>query len=28
MLNHDIADIATFDQGFDAIPGIRRVALT
>jgi predicted nucleic acid-binding protein len=28
MLNHDIQDIATFDEGFDAIPGVRRVALT
>jgi predicted nucleic acid-binding protein len=28
MLNHDIEDIATFDQGFDAIPGIRRVVMT
>lgn len=28
MLNHDIEDIATFDQGFDAIPGIRRFVMT
>ena len=28
MLNHDLEEIATFDEGFDAIPGIRRVALT
>jgi predicted nucleic acid-binding protein len=27
MLNHDIRDIATFDGGFDAIPGIRRLDL-
>ena len=27
MLNHEIADIATFDQGFDRIDGIRRVRL-
>lgn len=27
MLNHDIGDIATFDQGFDSIAGIRRFAL-
>ena len=27
MLNHDIEDIATFDGGFDAIPGMRRFAL-
>ena len=27
MLNHDLRDIATFDRGFDAIPGIRRVVL-
>jgi len=25
MLNHDIVQIATFDEGFDAIPGITRV---
>ncbi len=28
MLNHDIARIATFDEDFDAIPGITRVNLT
>lgn len=28
MLNHDIDEIATFDQGFDVIPGIRRFALS
>lgn len=27
MLNHDIAEIATFDDGFDRIEGISRVAL-
>ena len=27
MLNHEITDIATFDQGFDAIAGIRRLRL-
>ncbi len=27
MLNHDIVDVATFDRGFDAIPGIRRLSL-
>jgi hypothetical protein len=27
MLNHDIGRIATFDDGFDAIPGISRMAL-
>src|SRR5262245_55146200 len=27
MLNHDIAEIATFDEGFDRIAGIRRVPL-
>ena len=27
MLNHDISDIATFDEGFDAFAGITRVAL-
>ena len=27
MLNHDIEEIATFDQGFDSIAGIRRFAL-
>ena len=27
MLNHDIAEIATFDAGFDDIPGIRRIPL-
>jgi hypothetical protein len=27
MMNHDIEHIATFDVGFDAIPGIQRVAL-
>lgn len=25
MLNHEVAEIATFDEGFDRIPGIRRV---
>lgn len=28
MLNHDIGEIATFDEGFDAIPGIRRFAMS
>ncbi len=28
MLNYDIDEIATFDAGFDAIPGIRRFALS
>jgi uncharacterized protein len=27
MLNHDISEIATFDEGFDALDGITRVAL-
>ena len=27
MLNHDIADIATFDEGFDTVDGIKRVNL-
>jgi len=27
MLNHDIVEIATFDEGFDAVGGITRVAL-
>ena len=27
MLNHDIAEIASFDQGFDGIEGIRRLDL-
>jgi predicted nucleic acid-binding protein len=27
MLNHDIVEIATFDEGFDAVAGITRVAL-
>ena len=27
MLNHDISEIATFDEGFDAFDGITRVAL-
>ena len=27
MLNHDVTDIATFDRGFDAIPGVSRVPL-
>lgn len=27
MLNHDVTDIATFDTGFDRVPGVRRVAL-
>ncbi len=27
MLNHDISEIATFDGGFDAFDGVRRVAL-
>ena len=27
MLNHDVSDIATFDEGFNAIDGITRVAL-
>jgi uncharacterized protein len=27
MLNHDVSEIATFDEGFDALDGIKRVAL-
>lgn len=27
MLNHDLSDIATFDEGFDRIEGIERVPL-
>ena len=27
MLQNDLTEIATFDQGFDAIPGITRVTL-
>jgi uncharacterized protein len=27
MLNHDIGPIATFDEGFDGIPGIERLQL-
>jgi uncharacterized protein len=27
MLNHDVTTIATFDEGFDRIPGIKRAAL-
>jgi predicted nucleic acid-binding protein len=27
MLNHDISEIATFDEGFDALDGITRVTL-
>jgi predicted nucleic acid-binding protein len=27
MLNNDVTDIATFDTGFDAIPGVRRLTL-
>jgi len=27
MLNHDISEIATFDDGFDALAGITRVAM-
>ena len=27
MLNHDISEIATFDEGFDALDGITRLAL-
>jgi predicted nucleic acid-binding protein len=27
MLNHDISEIATFDEGFDALDGITRVPL-
>jgi predicted nucleic acid-binding protein len=27
MLNHDLAEIATFDEGFDDVDGITRVAL-
>ena len=26
MLNNDVTHIATFDQGFDAVPGIERLA--
>jgi len=28
MLNHRLERIATFDAGFDGIPGIERVELT
>lgn len=28
MRNHDIEWIATFDRGFDAVPGVRRVELS
>jgi len=28
MLNHDVEVIATFDEGFDSIPGLTRVPLT
>lgn len=27
MLNHEVTGIATFDRGFDGIPGIERLAL-
>lgn len=27
MMNHDVTEIATFDAGFDGIPGIERVPL-
>ena len=27
MLNHDVEWIATFDRGFDSVPGIRRLKL-
>jgi predicted nucleic acid-binding protein len=27
MLNHDIIRIASFDRGFDAIPGVTRLTL-
>ena len=27
MLNHDISEIATFDEGFDAVEGVKRIAL-
>ena len=27
MLNHDIAQVATFDEGFDRIEGIARVPI-
>jgi predicted nucleic acid-binding protein len=27
MLNNDVAQIATFDRGFDRIPGVRRTSL-
>lgn len=27
MLNNDVSQIATFDRGFDAVPGIRRFPL-
>ena len=27
MLNHDVSDIATFDEGFDRIAGIERIGL-
>jgi predicted nucleic acid-binding protein len=28
MLNHDITEIATFDEGFDRIDGVTRIRLT
>jgi predicted nucleic acid-binding protein len=27
MLNNDVRTIATFDEGFDGIPGIKRLVL-
>jgi predicted nucleic acid-binding protein len=27
MLNHDVSDIATFDEGFDRVDGIKRIQL-
>jgi predicted nucleic acid-binding protein len=27
MLNHDIVEIATFDEGFDALDGVKRIVL-
>ncbi len=28
MLNHGLSQVATFDEGFDSVPGIARVRLT
>jgi predicted nucleic acid-binding protein len=27
MLNHEVVEIATFDEGFDRVPGVQRVPL-